>query len=116
MTWRQRTTTIAGAALLACSLAVAAGGRATAAGTTATGTPVSAGAATAAGTPATIAGTANWTMAGQDISNTRDQPLETTISAANVARLAVKWSLTTNGDVFDTPAVSNGVLYFTDHG
>jgi len=57
-----------------------------------------------------------WTMAGQNLGNTRDATAETTISAANVAGLKVKWSLTTNGDVFDTPAVSNGVVYITDHG
>jgi len=57
-----------------------------------------------------------WTMAGQNIDNTRDAADERTISPANVARLHVKWSLTTNGSVFDTPAVSNGVVYITDHG
>jgi hypothetical protein len=75
---------------------------------------------TAAGAAASAAGpgsgTANWIMAGQNIDNTGDQAQESTISPANVAGLKVKWSLTTKGDVFDTPAVSNGVLYFTDHG
>jgi polyvinyl alcohol dehydrogenase (cytochrome) len=55
-------------------------------------------------------------MAGQNMDNTRDAADERTISPANVARLHVKWSLTTNGSVFDTPAVSNGVVYITDHG
>jgi polyvinyl alcohol dehydrogenase (cytochrome) len=55
-------------------------------------------------------------MAGQNIGNTRDAAAETTISPPNVAGLKVKWSLTTNGDVFDTPAESNGVLYLTDRG
>jgi polyvinyl alcohol dehydrogenase (cytochrome) len=61
-------------------------------------------------------GTADWTMAGQNASNTRDNPAETTISASNVSGLKVKWSVTTNGDVIGNPAVSNGVAYFTDYG
>jgi polyvinyl alcohol dehydrogenase (cytochrome) len=100
MTGRKTITSRAGAALLGCSLALSAGGTATATGPAA----------------AARTGSADWTMAGQNIDNTRDQPLETTISPANVAGLTVKWSLTTNGDVLDTPAVSNGVLYLTDHG
>ncbi len=65
---------------------------------------------------ASAAGSADWTMAGQGIGNTRSAPAETTISAASAAKLKVKWSVTANGDVFDTPAVSGGVTYFTDHG
>jgi polyvinyl alcohol dehydrogenase (cytochrome) len=65
---------------------------------------------------ASAQGDSSWPVAGQNIQNTRDAVGETTISPANVAGLKVKWSLTTNGDVFDTPAVSNGVAYFTDHG
>src|SRR5579871_2498910 len=92
MTWRKKMSLIAGAALAACSLAAAAGGTAAA------------------------SGTASWTVSGQNTSNTRNQPAESAISAANVAGPKVKWSLTTNGDVPDTPAVSAGVAYFTDHG
>jgi polyvinyl alcohol dehydrogenase (cytochrome) len=55
-------------------------------------------------------------VAGQNIQDTRDAAAETTISPANVARLKVTWSLMTNGDVADTPAESNGVVYLTDHG
>lgn len=87
---------VAGAALVACSSVLT--GTAGAAGTTG------------------AAGTADWTMAGQGVSNTRNNPAETTISASNVSGLKVKWSLTTHGDVMDTPAVSNGVAYFTDYG
>jgi polyvinyl alcohol dehydrogenase (cytochrome) len=94
MSLRAKTMIIAGVALMACSLAVAAGGGGTASAATA----------------------ADWTMAGQNTGNTRDAAAETTISPSNVAGLAVRWSVTTHGDVFDTPAVSNGVLYFTDHG
>jgi polyvinyl alcohol dehydrogenase (cytochrome) len=93
MTWRKRMSLITGAALVACSLAAAAEGTAAASG-----------------------GTASWTVSGQNTSNTRNQPAESAISAANVANLKVKWSLTTNGDVPDTPAVFAGVAYFTDHG
>jgi polyvinyl alcohol dehydrogenase (cytochrome) len=48
---------------------------------------------------------ANWPMIGHDVSNTRSQPTETKISPRNVARLAPKWILYTNGDVSATPAV-----------
>jgi polyvinyl alcohol dehydrogenase (cytochrome) len=48
---------------------------------------------------------ASWTMAGHDISDTRNQPSESIIGARNVARLAPKWILTTFGDVSATPAV-----------
>lgn len=57
-----------------------------------------------------------WPVAGQNIGNNRNAATETTISAANVTGLTVKWSLTTNGDVFDTPAVAHGVAYLTDAG
>lgn len=66
--------------------------------------------------PASASGTADWPVAGQNIENTRAAAAGTSISPANVAGLKVKWSLTTNGDVFDTPAESGGVLYLTDHG
>jgi polyvinyl alcohol dehydrogenase (cytochrome) len=66
--------------------------------------------------PAGAAAGSDWPVAGQNIENTRSAPAETTISPANVAGLKVKWSVTTNGDVMDTPAVSNGIAYFTDYG
>jgi polyvinyl alcohol dehydrogenase (cytochrome) len=93
MTRRTRTGALAAAALLA-----------------------SASLLTLAAAPAGASRGGDWPVAGQNIENTRDAAAETTISPANVAGLKVKWSLTTNGDVFDTPAVSDGVAYFTDSG
>ena len=73
-------------------------------------------AVTSAAGPAAAATTGSWPVEGQNVMNTRYAAAETAISAGNVAKLKVKWSLTTNGDVADTPALSNGVAYFTDHG
>jgi polyvinyl alcohol dehydrogenase (cytochrome) len=66
--------------------------------------------------PAHAQGAASWPVAGQNIENTRYNAAETTISPSNVGDLKVKWSLTTNGSVFDTPSVANGVTYLTDYG
>src|SRR5262245_37277552 len=49
---------------------------------------------------------ANWPMIGHDVSNTRSQSTATKINPKNAGRLAPKWTLTTNGDVSATPAVS----------
>ena len=59
---------------------------------------------------------ANWPMIGHDSTNTRHQPFERDISAANVHRLLPKWVATTTGDVSATPAVVNGAVYFGDFG
>lgn len=48
---------------------------------------------------------AEWTMNGKDVGNTRQQPDEHRISSRNVERLAPRWVLTTGGDVSATPAV-----------
>ncbi len=58
----------------------------------------------------------DWSTYGFDPANTRDQPNEHDISAANVDQLAVKWVATTTGDVSGTPAVVNGAVYFGDFG
>jgi len=63
-----------------------------------------------------VARTASWSSAGQNISNSRSQPLETEITAGNVAQLAPKWVFTTHGDVSATPTVDGGVVYFPDSG
>jgi polyvinyl alcohol dehydrogenase (cytochrome) len=57
---------------------------------------------------------AEWSMAGQNLGDTRDQPAETTISNTNVSSLVVKWSYTTAGSVSATPAVANSAVYFPD--
>ena len=54
-----------------------------------------------------------WTMGGQDLDNSRNQP-ESGINKDNVARLKAKWIFTTGGDVSATPAVANGIVYFPD--
>jgi polyvinyl alcohol dehydrogenase (cytochrome) len=53
-------------------------------------------------------------MAGHDISNSRNQPLETRISAANVSSLTTKWVFHTRGDVSATPTVGADAVYVTD--
>ncbi len=58
--------------------------------------------------------TPTWTSVGQGVTNWRAQPAETKISTSNVSKLAVKWTFTTGGDVYATPTVSNGVVYFPD--
>ena len=55
-----------------------------------------------------------WTMAGQNLSNTRNQSAESTLDAGSVARLKAKWVFTTGGDVSATPAVAGGALYVPD--
>ena len=54
-----------------------------------------------------------WTMGGQSLNNSRDQP-KTDISPRNVASLKSKWVFTTGGDVSATPAVAYGTVYFPD--
>jgi polyvinyl alcohol dehydrogenase (cytochrome) len=58
----------------------------------------------------------SWPIAGHDLSDTRSQPNETTISPANVSQLAPRWVFTTHGDVSATPTVSGGVAFFPDWG
>jgi len=55
-----------------------------------------------------------WTMSGQNASNTRDQDAETRIGVSNASALTPKWTLATDGDVSATPAVKDGVVYVPD--
>jgi len=55
-----------------------------------------------------------WTLAGHDASNTRDQDSETQIGVSNVSALTAKWTFNTQGDVSATPAVKDGMVYFPD--
>jgi polyvinyl alcohol dehydrogenase (cytochrome) len=57
-----------------------------------------------------------WRIAGQNLSNTRSQPTERSISPANVKNLAPKWVFTTGGDVSATPTVDGDAVYFPDWG
>jgi polyvinyl alcohol dehydrogenase (cytochrome) len=56
----------------------------------------------------------SWPMSGQSATDTRSQPSETRISAANVATLAPEWVFTTGGDVSATPTVAGNVVYVPD--
>ena len=56
----------------------------------------------------------DWATAGGDRQNTRYQQSEHTLSAANVANLVEKWSVTTGGDVSATPSVDDRAVYFPD--
>lgn len=58
----------------------------------------------------------DWTAAGQNIHNTRNNAAEHEINASNVANLKPRWALTTEGDVTATPAVYRGVVYVPDRG
>ena len=55
-----------------------------------------------------------WRIAGQNLSNTRSQPAEHSISPANVNDLTPKWVFTTGGDVSATPTVDGNAIYFPD--
>jgi polyvinyl alcohol dehydrogenase (cytochrome) len=57
---------------------------------------------------------AEWTMAGQNLSNTRNQAAELAIGPGSVAALKARWAFTTGGDVSATPAVAGGALYVPD--
>ncbi len=57
---------------------------------------------------------AGWQSAGQNLSNTRQQPNETIINPSNVNKLKVKWTFTTGGDISATPTVADGSVYVPD--
>lgn len=60
--------------------------------------------------------TTNWPVAGQNIHNTRSAAQEHKIGVDNVAQLALRWSLDTDGEVTATPTVVDGVVYVPDFG
>jgi polyvinyl alcohol dehydrogenase (cytochrome) len=55
-----------------------------------------------------------WPAAGHDLSNSRNQPLETRIDVANASSLTTKWIFQTGGDVSATPTVGADAIYFPD--
>ena len=57
-----------------------------------------------------------WSVAGHDVSNTRDAADEYMINPFTVSRLSQAWSLTTAGDVWATPVVADGTVYAGDSG
>jgi polyvinyl alcohol dehydrogenase (cytochrome) len=61
-----------------------------------------------------VASAANWPSAGQDLTNSHNQPQEFQIGPGNVANLQVKWSVATSGDVVSQPALDDQYAYFPD--
>ena len=59
-------------------------------------------------------GSAQWTAMGNDLGNSRSQPLERQIGPANVSKLAPKWTFSTVTDVYVTPTVAENMVYFPD--
>ncbi len=55
-----------------------------------------------------------WRIAGQNLSNTWNQPAEHSINVGNVKGLNPKWVFTTGGDVSATPTVDGDAVYFPD--
>lgn len=64
---------------------------------------------------ASAAPVGSWSSAGQNIFNTRSQPV-TTIHTWNAPRLAPQWTFAAHGDVSATPSVADGVVYAPDWG
>jgi polyvinyl alcohol dehydrogenase (cytochrome) len=62
----------------------------------------------------TSKGLEGWRIAGRDPDNSRNQPSERQISAANVHQLVPKWVFTTGSDVSATPTVAGNTVYFPD--
>jgi polyvinyl alcohol dehydrogenase (cytochrome) len=67
--------------------------------------------ATASDSPA-----GNWSMGGQNLSNTKFNPSTYGISPSTAHTLAVKWTLTMHGDTSATPAVVGNAVYIPDWG
>jgi polyvinyl alcohol dehydrogenase (cytochrome) len=57
---------------------------------------------------------AQWQSAGQNISNTREQPNEKIINPSNVENLKVKWVFTTGADISATPTVGGDTVFVVD--
>jgi polyvinyl alcohol dehydrogenase (cytochrome) len=66
--------------------------------------------------PASAQSTTDWPVAGQNEHNTRSATHEHMIGLDNVAQLAPRWSLDTDGEVTATPTVVDGVVYVPDFG
>ncbi|UKD13394.1 PQQ-binding-like beta-propeller repeat protein [Burkholderia aenigmatica] len=66
--------------------------------------------------PAAAQSAGDWPMAGQNLRNTRSAAGERAIGLNNVAKLAPRWSVETDGNVSATPTVVAGVVYIPDFG
>jgi polyvinyl alcohol dehydrogenase (cytochrome) len=62
------------------------------------------------------ASTTTWQLSGNDLSNSRSQPSESTIQPSNASKLAPKWAFSTQGDVSATPTVDSTAVYVPDWG
>jgi polyvinyl alcohol dehydrogenase (cytochrome) len=56
----------------------------------------------------------DWSTAGHDLANSRNQLTEFQINRFTVGGLHLKWTIPTDGDVTATPAVDGDYLYFPD--
>lgn len=74
------------------------------------------GATVGAAPQAQAASGGDWSMGGQNLSNTRSVNTPDGPTPRNVAKLATKWTFETHGDVSATPAVVKGAVYFPDWG
>ena len=59
-------------------------------------------------------GPGQWPVAGQDLSNSWNQPAEHLINSSNVSTLSLAWTFTTGGSVSATPTVAGNAVYFPD--
>jgi polyvinyl alcohol dehydrogenase (cytochrome) len=57
---------------------------------------------------------ADWRMAGQDTSNSRNADSESTVGAGNAAQLTPRWTFTADGNVSATPTMAFNAVYFPD--
>lgn len=57
-----------------------------------------------------------WTVAGQNLANTRYAATEKIISPSTAGRLKPRWTATLGGNVSATPAVSLGTVFVPDYG
>lgn len=52
-----------------------------------------------------------WQLAGNDPTNSRNQPAENTIGRSNLGMLAPKWTFNTQGDISATPTLDSTAVY-----
>ena len=98
---------------VATSLALAAGGL--------TGLSQSAAAPAKATCAKAVHAGGDWPMFGHDLSNTRRQPLEKTLTTTTVPLLAPAWTFSAkagggDGDFTGTPVIAGGCLYMASNG
>jgi polyvinyl alcohol dehydrogenase (cytochrome) len=80
------------------------------------GTGLTATPAASAQSPPRATTADQWSMGGQNLSDTRSNPFEHVLNTGNVHDLTVKWTYTAHGDTSATPAVVGGAVYSPDWG